>query len=219
MFVLSAFTIVYCKEDWLTCWDHILSNHPSFFLSFVVAFYVIRKAVVMRCSGLNDMKVMHMMTLFFQDANQSGFLIFMLPLCICPTISMQELLSTSDRTDLKSVINEAYRIQEITPDAVHPCNHYPCFKVLPRCYSHDKILIPSQAFHRLVRITLIILYSIVDCSNSLSLFLDGCHGSEQHVTCARQQNNSLDKSKILRFWCSKILRLITFMMMYLQAVA
>lgn len=31
---------VFTKDEWLVAWDHMLSNHPSFFLHYIVAYLI-----------------------------------------------------------------------------------------------------------------------------------------------------------------------------------
>ncbi|KAG1649397.1 TBC1 domain family member 31 [Nymphon striatum] len=46
----TAFYTVVNNDDWLKCWDHILSNHPSYLLSVLIAFITESKSRLMSFS-------------------------------------------------------------------------------------------------------------------------------------------------------------------------
>jgi len=53
----SLFSEVLTREEWLRLLDNVLSNHPSFLLMCVVAYCVVGRTALLRCTEHDDFEV------------------------------------------------------------------------------------------------------------------------------------------------------------------
>ena len=53
----TVFSEVLTQEEWLMLWDNVLSNHPAFLLVAAVAYNICSRGPLMKCSELDDFKV------------------------------------------------------------------------------------------------------------------------------------------------------------------
>ena len=53
----SLFSEVLTREEWLRLMDNVLSNHPSLLLLCAVAYCVVGRTALLRCTERDDFKV------------------------------------------------------------------------------------------------------------------------------------------------------------------
>jgi len=53
----SLFSEVLIRDEWLRLMDNVFSNHPSFLLMCVVAYCVIGRTALLRCTERDDFEV------------------------------------------------------------------------------------------------------------------------------------------------------------------
>jgi hypothetical protein len=53
----TVFSEVLTRDEWLTLWDHVVSNPPSFLLLLTVAYSICARGPLMQCTELDDFQV------------------------------------------------------------------------------------------------------------------------------------------------------------------
>lgn len=53
----TLFSEVLTSDEWLRLFDNVFSNHPAFLLLCVVAYYIVNRGPLLRCTELDDIKV------------------------------------------------------------------------------------------------------------------------------------------------------------------
>jgi len=60
----SLFSEVVTRDEWLHLMDNVLSNHPSFLLMCVVAYCIVGRTPLLRCTQHDDFEVICVSSLF-----------------------------------------------------------------------------------------------------------------------------------------------------------